>query len=248
MEKILVLVFFVGTLFTSGCATTKSAKVREQRPITVGLSTGGLGGMYRPNDTYAFGATTGGTFQEGETMTIYSPANQKALGAEEFDVLESQTSNTNLFFHYYPWADSAFYMGVKISKSDATFIYEVESQNSMVGFTGDEISSPMEGSLDEIDSTGGTTLTGSLTQVALETSSTQVKIPIGWSWIWENGISFMLELGGPILNFDQSSSYSMNGEYEGVDKQKRDVLASELKTTVGKDSAVSPFLSFGYSF
>ncbi|MDB2447258.1 hypothetical protein N9W79_01395 [bacterium] len=246
MSKVLSIAFIIATFLTASCATDKSAKVRSIRPVTVGLSTSGLGGMYRPNDTYAVGVTTGGSSYEGETMKIYSPANQDALGAEEFDILESQSSTTNLYAHYYPWKDSAFYMGVRISKRDSTFVYKVESEGGLslsdgqIEESGEETRQP-EGST-------GTTLVPNLSQISLETSSTQVKIPVGWSWIWENGISCMLELGGPIISFDQSSSYSLSGESEGVNQTKRDILASELKASVGKGSALSPVLGFGYSF
>lgn len=247
MKKLLLLASVaIVPMITSSCATNNSAKVRAQRPITVGLSTGGIGGMYRPNDTFAFGATTGGTSGEAETLTIYSPANRKALGAEEFGILESQTSSTNIYAHYYPWKDSAFYMGLRIKQQEATFVYEVDSSSSSLGFTGEDISLP-DDMLSNAER-GATNLAGYQTPVSLATSSTQIKIPIGWSWIWENGISFMLELGGPVIGFTQNSTYNIDGEAEGVNTTKRDILATELIDTVGKDSAVSPFLNFGYSF
>ena len=248
MSKVVSAIILGVFTLVSGCATNNSAKVRSKRPVTVGLSTSGFGGMYRPNDTFAFGAVTGGTMVENDSVTIYSSSSKRTLGYDEFNVLETQTGNTDLFFHYFPWHDSAFYMGIKLSKTDATFIYQVESEGSVIGLTED---SPED--LDTIptrseNSKSNLRNSNSIAQVSLETSSTQIKIPFGWSWIWENGISFLLELGGPIVTFEQTSNFAMTGEYQGVDRMKRDLLATELKETVGKDSTVSMFLSFGYSF
>lgn len=239
MNHLLYVYLVLCGVLSYGCATNQSAKVRGQRPVTIGLGTSGMGAMYRPTDSLAVGAASGGSSSSSTDLAITSASNQKALGVDTYTIDESQTNVTTVYGHYFPWNDSAFYMGLSVKQQQDSFIYQVAGES---GFS----AAPQKtgGNLDG----AATNLSSPLAQVSLDTSSVQIKLPVGWSWIWQNGISLMLELGGPVIYFDQRSDYSLDGKSENVDEKKRDIITSVVVDDVGKDSAISPLLNIGYSF
>jgi hypothetical protein len=89
---------------------------------------------------------------------------------------------------------------------------------------------------------------GSLARVSVESSTIQLKVPFGWSWMWRNGISLLFELGGPVVVFNKDSGMTIDGENEGVNKVERDIVIAELESELRKEHAFSPYLSIGYSF
>ena len=240
-----------------GCATNHAAKVRENLPVTVGISNDGLGAMFRPSSDFAIGATTGGLFEESVDLKISSKFDRDFLGRDTFKLQETETGIINLFGHYFPWHDSAFYFGVRLTRKDYRYAFDVRQFNGY-GLAGENIKVPRK--LEPIpdrpvnqdpsspEARKSQSLTSNLARVTVEASTTQMKIPFGWSWIWANGVSFLLEIGGPVVVFSEESKLGTNGESQGADKEERDIVVSELENEFVKDHAFSPYISIGYSF
>lgn len=225
---------FLSFLLIEGCATRKAAEVRSKRPVSIEVGTAGFGGKFRPNDSFSVGVITGGLSRENEDFEITSRRQRETLGTNSFEVADYQMQHTIFWGQYFPWKDSAFYLGLAAKRMTETFRFGV-AQTPGAGLHGG-------GTDPELNLSSGEAL------VAYDLESLQLKVPFGWSWIWEGGFSLMLELGGPIIRFDQKEKYALNGVSEGVSESRRDQKVSVLKQYSGEDSVISPLINLGYSF
>jgi hypothetical protein len=210
MKKALLLLPFL-LLLDTACAPTNAREIRELRPTSVGL----LGVAYRPNGDHAVGLVGGAI----GTSLPAAPIGADADDQEERDTKLRSSASIGAFYHYYPMADSAFFVGAGFTHSSQSYSFN-ERTNSYS------------------DSNKDTT------KVKFSSKATWIGVPLGWGWIWENGFTLILDLG-PRVRVGYSKSYSDDGEDDDVDTDRRDDYVEDLdgrKFTVGGGGLI------GYSF
>ena len=199
-----------------GCAPNNARAIREDRSFTLGLP----GVAYRPNGSVALGTTIGSSKDKQKLNTaedgieaVTNKASDENKVAFEREV-EGRSFTVSPFFHYYPWDDSAFFIGLGGSYTSTKYTYAEETE-------------------------GSTALAPTFTEVAYNSNTSYVGAPIGWAWIWENGITVSLDFGPRVL-VSQSGSYKNDGLAGEVNEEKRD------RTTEVIESVESP-VTFGGS-
>jgi len=213
-----VLGLLLTASLTQGCAPSRAKIVREQRNTTIGL----LGASYRPNGNIGVGISASGAKDEVEVdREKKSYANSKSDDANVQMIAET-SSMVSPFVHYYPWDTSAFFVGAGANFTKSRYQYEAEKE-------------------------GSTTLAPAYTEVNYEVSATDLHMPLGWNWIWENGITLMLDFG-PSTTVAYAGRYSNDGGDGGVNATQRDESIAALDSA--KKGAVRFSLGsiIGYSF
>lgn len=217
------LATFAATVFLGSCATDQAAKVRNDKPATVGI----WGGAYRPNGnvgvvTDLAGAVTHETDYKhvDENGDIKQKRGDKPVSQ---NIRTRNSQKIDLAVHVYPSAKSAFFYGIGASKRKQTS--DIDSPNM-----GSSLASP------------------SYSNVQVSDDIVAVGPSIGWDWIWPNGVTLLMDLGP---RWDVSKSRKISNP-DGESAAKLDVEARDkLLKKIDNDSGVSliqPKLILGYSF
>ena len=212
-----ILSLMMGSVFS--CAPNKARQIREMRPVTVGLP---IGAMYRPTGDIALGAAYGRMIKDNykvDTEQKRVNAEGKEEELEEFNA-KINSSVFRPYVHYYPWADSAFFLGIGLDVRRS--IYKVE-----------------ENAESELGALGGEK------DLEYDVSTQRVRIPVGWSWIWGNGISLLMDLG-PRVAVQQSGSDSEEAETTSANTRRADTLSDLDSEEQG--AIIEPVFLLGYSF
>jgi hypothetical protein len=90
----------------------------------------------------------------------------------------------------------------------------------------------------------GTTLNESDTNFKYSSKTTKVKVPVGWSWIYENGFSLLLDMGLKVATNEVSST---NVKGEAIDTERQKLLTEDLSSD-SKGTIFEPIFTLGYSF
>ncbi len=168
MSRIITLVaLLASSILLQNCAPTQAFKIREDRPVTLGL----VAAMVRPNGNHSLGLSYGANKTSSEedikgnkvAGLVSTPSTEATLKET------SEGSHIALNYHYYPWQTSAFFIGMG-----------VEGHRNK--YTNKLISGTDANQADELVEINNST-------------STSVSIPMGWAWIWGNGFTFVLDLG-----------------------------------------------------
>ena len=213
-----VLVCLVAGPLTQGCAPSRAKMVREQRNTTIGL----LGASYRPTGAVGIGISGGAAKKD-----IDIDRDKKSYATNKSDdvnvrSMSETTSTFSPFVHYYPWETSAFMVGAGLNISKNKYVYDEEKE-------------------------GSTTLAPTYSEVKYEVSSTEIHMPLGWHWIWENGVTLMLDFG-PSVNVAYKGKYSNDGSENGVKPEERDRSISALDNTKQGGLRFAGASLIGYSF
>jgi hypothetical protein len=191
----------VAALALTHCAPERARAVREDKSLTLGLP----GASFRPTGKISIGTTLGYAHRAKTTINN----TETGMGAIDItpdddsadldeDERELYTSNVTVspFVHVYPWDSSAFFFGGGISYSKSNYRFSEERMDS-------------------------TALAPTYTDVAYDSTSTYVGVPVGWAWIWESGFSLTLDVG-PRFRVSRTQEMRDDGEASGVNSQSRD--------------------------
>jgi hypothetical protein len=136
---------------------------------------------------------------------------------EEKDPEIVQATEFNLFYHHYPWETSAFFVGASAVQRESTFKFD----EPRTAGGGDE-------------------------EIKFTNKSTYVGVPLGWSWIWDNGISLLLDLG-PRYKVSEERTFSNDAEDE-VSSTSRDDTVNDLEGKYLPKLSIGAAGLIGYSF
>jgi hypothetical protein len=194
-----LLLTWVASLLFAGCATDQAEKMRQEKSISVGsdLSLSVLGGQYRSTDRPEIGYDLAvARIPHGlgyENITNPSKLFFRVLNDTLRDTkIEGFTADTG--FSWYPFKTSALRTGLHLSYENAHIAF-----NALIreGVTSDE-----------------------LARVEYDRQTIYLGVPVGWHWIWENGITFGLDFG-PRLRVSTNKSIKKDGG-DTVDEADRD--------------------------
>lgn len=213
------LALLMFSVIFQNCAPMKARQNREMKPVTVGLP---IGAMFRPTGDMALGLNFA-SYSEREVKI-----NQDLAEVRKDPEIERQGSQAATIFrfhsHYYPWADSAFFVGLGVDYYDSTI--SVAAQET-------------EG--------GAFALTGAEAEQEYAVQTTQVRLPVGWSWIWNNGLSLLLDLG-PVVSTNQDYESKKTEAASGEEaEQSQQTLESGI-LEFERGGVISPVFMVGYSF
>ena len=212
-----IALFFI-SLQSSGCAPSRAKMVREQRNTTIGL----LGASYRPNGNIGVGVAAGASKDNVEIDREKKSYATKSTDDIDTRKMAETSSTVSPFVHYYPWETSAFFTGVGANIIKRTYSFDEEKD-------------------------GSTTLAPSYTEVQYNVSATELHAPLGWNWIWENGITLMLDFG-PSMTVAYSGKYADDGSGNGVNSGARDQSVSALDRAKRGGLRFAGASLIGYSF
>ena len=209
----------------SSCATDQAAKVRQSRPITLGV----WGGAYRPNGNAGFVSDVSGLVSK-ETSK-FNPADDKqnkdasstTQTATENQEITTSNTHVDVGLHLYPSQRSAFFYG-----------FGAGYERRQTQFT---------------SNTNSSTLTNPIrTDILVEDKLALIGPSIGFDWIWQNGISLLFDIGHRFV-VSRQRSITDDGTDSDVNKQERDkTLAEADKHNGSKQLAPSARVIVGYSF
>ena len=192
---------FTLLLSFSNCATDQAAKVRSDRPFTLGY----LGAAVR--QTQNLGISVHGTT---------GPASGFFSGDDRSISLKGR--NINLRTEFFIWDSSAFYVGIGYSRSWGKMTFDANQIGS----------------------------TTNKTSVTYSQTIDRTIIPVGWFWIWNNGITFQLDFG-PSFVSKTVSGYSDDGG-TNVDTTDRNNFIADYEGKNGAHFMLLPNFLLGYSF
>lgn len=206
------------------CAPQRARAIRDDKLVSVGYP----GVAFRPTGKVAVGSTFSWGFdvkakmdeasQNLGVLTSSAPKDEEAA-ADERELTYSYSS-INPFVQVFPWDDSAFFVGIGASLVRSSYYVEEET-------------------------IGSTALAPTTTGIGYKTKSSYVGVPIGWAWIWENGLSLTADLG-PRFRVGRDAELTEDGSASDVDIAKRDATVEKL------DAVERPVhfggLFLGYSF
>lgn len=217
----------VAATATSHCAPSRAKAIREDKLVTVGYP----GAVFRPNGKIAVGATfaamtdhKGGMEDATSGPGVLGISSRSAEQRKEISDDKREVKHSLFALHpsvmYFPKDDSAFFIGAGGSYMSSKYKFSEETS-------------------------GFTSLAPSYADIEYETKATYIGVPVGWAWIWENGVSLTLDVG-PRVRMSRSTTYSDDGAAASVDPKKRDQTAKLLDT--GESRVGLGSLFFGYSF
>jgi hypothetical protein len=225
MSKVLHRAFSVvifSTLLNSGCATDQAAKVRSDKPSTVGV----WGGAYRPSAKIGIVSELGGLVSpQTDQKHVDGNGDIKDKRGEEansqnIDSRESQ--EVDLGLHYYPSPLSAFFFGLAANRRKNVTKFDSPNQGS-------SLANP------------------SYSNVQVSDDVVAVGPAMGWDWIWPNGVSVLWDFG-PRWDVSKSRNMSDNsGSSDKIDVAKRDKLLKKIDNS-GSLRLVDTHLIVGFSF
>ncbi len=208
------LVLFV--VVSQACATSNAQKVRENRNLTATVFTA-PGAIYRPNGKVGMGAVFQ-SYRKKNDKILHSAENSKEFGSDQFTTNETKSRGVDTFLHYYPWSTSAFFFGLGLKSTTSQYSLAVDNQ--------------------------GTTLNEADTNLEYSSKTTKVKVPVGWSWIYENGFSLLFDMGLKVAANEVSSTSSKG---EAIDSKRQKMLVEDLSRD-SKGTLFEPIVTLGYSF
>jgi len=201
-----------------GCAPSRAKMVREQRNVTIGL----LGASYRPTGNVGVGVAGGAAKEDIEIdREKKSYATNKSEDANVREMKES-TTTVSPFVHFYPWETSAFFWGAGVNFTKNRYLFDEEKD-------------------------GSTALAPTFTEVNYESSTTDLHVPLGWHWIWENGMTLMFDFG-PSTTVAYSGRYIDDGGQDGVNAVERDRSIEALDRAKKGGLRFAGSSIVGYSF
>jgi hypothetical protein len=201
-----------------GCAPSRAKMVREQRNTTIGL----LGASYRPTGNVGIGVAGGAAKNDIEIdREKKSYASNKTEDANIREMKETSTT-VSPFVHFYPWETSAFFWGAGVNFTKNRFQFDEEKE-------------------------GSTSLAPAFTGVTYESTATDIHVPLGWHWIWENGVTVMLDFG-PSATVAYSGRYTNDGGDDGVNAAQRDQSVEALDRAKKGGLRFAGSSIIGYSF
>lgn len=206
----------VSIVFIQACATNNAQKVRESRSLTATILMS-PGAIYRPNGRVGIGAVYSANRTENDSIN-HSDASSKEFGEDSFNAKESRSREVDAFVHYYPWSTSAFFMGVGFQNKTAEYSVAVDQNVS---------------TLEEADA-----------NLKYSSRVTKVKVPVGWSWIYENGFSVLFDLGPTISVKEQGT---VSGTANNQPSTRKDLLVKDLARD-SKGAFLDGIITLGYSF
>src|SRR5688500_11502271 len=146
-----------------------------------------IGGEYRPDGTKAFGLT--GSYSGPVEMDADAYVDDEDDEDRELELKNS--FGVSAFYHHYIWETSAFFVGAGLSHESVRY----EFQERTTAYTEDD---------------------ETYADVEYSDAATYVRVPLGWNWIWDNGITLLLDFG-PGFRVAQTTSLDDDGEDQGVD-------------------------------
>jgi hypothetical protein len=216
MKQVKGLGIILFVMLIQACATSNAQKVRENRSVTATIFTA-PGAIYRPNGHVGIGAVYQ-SYKRKNDKILHSPENAKVFGSDEFTTNETRSRGVDTFVHYYPWSTSAFFFGLGLKSTASEYSLAVNNE--------------------------GTTLNESDTNFKYSSKTTKVKVPVGWSWIYENGFSLLLDMGLKVATNEVSST---NVKGEAIDTERQKLLTEDLSSD-SKGTIFEPIFTLGYSF
>jgi len=166
---------------------------------------GWLGGEYRPDGSMGFGLT--GDYSRQASLDVFGllPTASKDRQPE---ILGGYALNA--FYHHYIWDTSAFFWGAGLGYMNSRYKWR-ERTNAY------------------------TDASKSYTEVKYDDAATYLRVPLGWNWIWNNGITLLLDFG-PSFRITHQTSWPEAGT--DVDQSRRNDF---------RDDVASPSFRFGGS-
>ena len=217
MKTLISRVCAVATLIAiEACATNNAQKVRESRSVTATILMS-PGAIYRPNGHVGIGAVYSANRAKNDTVA-HSDVSSKEFGEDSFKTQETRSKGLDAFVHYYPWSTSAFFMGVGFKNETSEYSVAVDQNVA---------------TLEEADS-----------NLKYSSRVTKVKVPVGWSWIYENGFSVLFDFG-PVVSVKEQGSTS--GSANSQPSQRKDLLVKDLSRD-SRGPLLDGILTLGYSF
>ena len=141
--------------------------------------------------------------------------------SEERDVTVANLGGLGLFYHYYPWETSAFFLGGAASWESSKVKFEERTREY-------------------------TATSKECVEVGFRKKSLRIGAVVGWFWIWENGFSLLLDLG-PRIRVQHYRSFTDNGESDNVDQSRRDDFVDQINGLSVFLGGI-PSRMLGYSF
>jgi hypothetical protein len=216
MKKLKGLGLILFVMMSHACATSNAQKVRENRSLTATVFTA-PGAIYRPNGHVGVGAVYQ-SYRRKNDKILHSPENAKEFGTDEFATNETKSKGVDTFLHYYPWSTSAFFFGLGLKSTTSAYSLAVSKE--------------------------GTSLNDADSNLEYSSKTTKVKVPVGWSWIYENGFSLLFDMGLKVATNEVSST---NSKGEAVDSKRQKMIIEDLSRD-SKGTLFEPILTLGYSF
>lgn len=210
-------------LLMSGCATDQAAKVRSDKPATVGI----WGAAYRPTANVGVVGNLSGLVSAetnhqhvDETGEIKSEKSDEP-GAQNIKSRGSQ--KVDLGLHLYPSQKSAFFFGIAANKRKNQTEFETPNEGS-------SLASP------------------SFSNVQVSDDIIAVGPSVGWDWIWTNGVSLLVDVG-PRWDVSRKREVTDDSTQSNkVDVDQRDKLLKKIDNSSGLGTLLYPQLILGYSF
>lgn len=206
----------------ASCATDQAAKVRGDKPATVGI----WGGGYRPKSTVGVVADVSGAVTRStnyshveENGEIKSNKDTKP-NAQNIQTQNSQRVDVGL--HLYPFQTSAFFYGLAVNRRKQISSFDSENEGS-------SLAKP------------------SYSNIQVSDNVIAVGPALGWDWIWPNGISVLWDFGP---RWDVSKQRQVIDQAENgtkVDQAQRDKIIKKLDGSKAFQ-IVDTHLIVGYSF
>lgn len=203
------------------CATDQAEKLRSERSVSIGsdLSLSVLGGQYRAksNPNLGFDVAVSRSVHGIGYSEISNPGNlfSNALNDALRNVkVTGYTVDGGV--SWFPFSNSAFRTGLHLSVEQAQTVFSALLKDS--------------------------TSSAELPRVTYDRQAVYVGIPVGWHWLWDNGITWGLDVG-PRLRLTSKKTIENDGgptadaadrdKYIADAEDRRKVLFGGLITYLG---------------
>lgn len=218
-QVILLGSLFVASAFSlSGCCTDQAAKVRAARPATVGA----WGVAYRPTSNAGVVADLNGAMGRVTSETKLKSDPTSSTTSTEDRKFTTTSRRYDLGAHFYPSQKSAFYYGFGGEYLDRT--------TNFASFT-----------------TTSSLANPETTPVVFNDKVVSVGPSVGWDWIWENGVSVLMDMGSRIT-VSRNRTIVDDGTDGNVSTADRDATQSKIDKDINGLKLLSARLILGYSF
>lgn len=214
----LVLLVVASAYSLSGCCTDQAAKVRAARPTTLGA----WGVAYRPSGNSGVVADLKGAVGPiTSERTIKNDSNSTTTTTADRKFTTSSRTY-DLGYHIYPSQKSAFFYGLGGGYMERRTSFESYTATS-------SIANP------------------DTTDVALNDNVVSVGPSVGWDWIWEGGVTVLMDVGSRITVSRQRTILD-DGTDGNVNRTDRDEMQAQIDKDINGLKLLSARLILGYSF